>query len=361
MTTDKLTLSNFQSHKSTTLEFCPGLNAICGESDEGKTSIIRALKQLADNKLSGAGYISDFAKKGECSIEAETDGQIVERVLEFHTNKKGDKVIDRNSYWIGDQEFKALGKGGIPDEVQNILQLDELNFQNQMDAPFLLSASSGEVARYLNDIVNLNVIDESLKKINSKTNSTAKEIEAKESEIETNTNELKILDWIDQAEKELKQLEIDQSKFTDKQYLNGQLADLLNDIDDLLEELDKFQDNDQELYDICLLIEDTKNYLAQSEYLNGFKSDLNALESISNQIDSLPFNEKEIKDIVDLSTFIDEYKEESKRLANFNTLIVEGINLEDDIELCIESIQTLETKFKSEFPSTCPLCEQEIK
>lgn len=353
---NKLTLSNFQGHKQSTLEFSPGVCAITGESDEGKTSIIRALKQLADNKLSGTGYISDFAKKGECSIEAETDGQIVERVLEFHTNKDGDKVLDRNSYWIGDQEFKALGRGGIPYEVQNILQLDELNFQNQMDAPFLLSASSGEVARYLNDIVNLNVIDESLKKINSKTNSTAREIETKESEIETNTNELKTLDWIDEAEKELKQLEIEQAEFTDKQYLNGQLADLLNDIDDLLEELDKFQDNDQELYDICLLIEETKNYLAQSEYLNSFKSDLNGLESISDQIDSLPFNEKEIKDIVDLSTFIDEYEDKEKNFSKLHNILNLISEFEEDIEVCIESIQTLETGFKNDFPEQCPLC-----
>ncbi|MCK9524299.1 MAG: AAA family ATPase, partial [Limnochordia bacterium] len=37
---EKLTLKNFQSHKHSELEFAPGLNAIIGQSDSGKSALL---------------------------------------------------------------------------------------------------------------------------------------------------------------------------------------------------------------------------------------------------------------------------------------------------------------------------------
>ena len=130
---NKLRLSNFQAHKSSELEFCPGVNAITGESDEGKTSIIRALYWASQNKPSGGDFISDFSKRGECSSTIVVDGDEITRF----------KNKTKNEYIVNGQAFKALGKSGVPDEVRNTLQLSELNFQNQMDSPFLLSANCG--------------------------------------------------------------------------------------------------------------------------------------------------------------------------------------------------------------------------
>lgn len=342
----KLKLKSFQAHKSSELEFCNGVNAIIGESDEGKTSIIRALYWAGQNKPAGGDFISSFSKRGECSATIEIDGNEITRL----------KNKSKNEYRINEQPFKALGKGGIPEEVSSILKMDELNFQNQMDSPFLLSSSSGEVAKYLNNIVNLNVIDESLRKINSKVNDYNKDIASKESDIESNKAELETYKWIDQAEKELNDLESINTEYETKKTDNRILADLLNDIDDLLEELEQFKDRDQELYDICLLIDEYKNYEAQQNHLNSFKDDLNAIKSISDKIDSLPFDKKEIKDIVDLSTLIDSYLDKEKYMWDFNKLMNEIDSTEAVIEVCVESIQTLETGFKNEFPDVCPLC-----
>ena len=38
----KLILKNFQSHSDSELEFDKGINVICGNSDSGKSSIIRS-------------------------------------------------------------------------------------------------------------------------------------------------------------------------------------------------------------------------------------------------------------------------------------------------------------------------------
>jgi DNA repair ATPase RecN len=346
----KLILSNFQAHKKTELEFCPGVNAIIGESDEGKTSIIRALYWAAQNKPSGGDFISDFSKRGECSSTIVVDGNEITRF----------KNKNKNEYRVNDQPFKALGKSGVPDEVKDILQLDDLNFQNQMDSPFLLSSNGGEVARYLNEVADLEIISESLTKIKSRVDSTNREIKTTEIEVETSKEELSTLDWIEQAEKELLYLEDDNNEFKNKQSLQEHLIHILEECDDLVEKLEQFKDEDQELYDICLLIDEYKNYQAQEIYLNGFKSDLKGLESISDKIDNLPFDEKEIKDIVHLSTLIDSYLIEKQRLLEYNVLFADAYQMEYDLEVYIDCIQTSETEFKAEFPDTCPLCEQEI-
>ena len=342
----KLILNNFQAHKKTELKFCPGVNAIIGESDEGKTSIIRALYWAAQNKPNGGDFISNFSKKGECSANLIIDGNEVTRF----------KNKSENCYKVNGQEFKALGKSGVPDEVSNILQLDDLNFQNQMDSPFLLSNNGGEVARYLNEVADLNIISESLTKIKSRVDSTNRDIKAVEAEVESSQSELTELDWIKIAEKELLQLEDDHLEFKNKQSIQEYLIDTLEETDDLLEQLERFKDQDQELYEICLLINEYKNYQEQEIYLNGFKSDLNGLKSISDKIDSLPFDKKEIKDIVNLNTLIYSFQEQEKELSNFNYLIEQSYGLDDELSILSEAIQAKEEEFHASFPDQCPLC-----
>ena len=389
----KLILKSFQAHKSSELEFCPGLNAIVGESDEGKTSIIRALYWASQNKPSGGDFISDFSKRGECSSTIVVDGNEVTRF----------KNKTKNEYRINDQSFKALGKSGVPDEVSNILQLDELNFQNQMDSPFLLSSSSGEVARYLNDIVNLNVIDDSLKKVNAKTNECIRNIAGKSADVEIDEIALMEMGWVKLAEKELLQLEDDHLEFKNSQSLQEYLIDVLedaddlvdklkpykdlderlntieiliqhagnwlfdnrehnefkehlNEIDDLIESIEEFKERDDELYQISLLVKEWESWDAGLKQLDSFKSDLNSVKTISDQIGSLAYNEKEIESLVDLTSSIGVYLDNEKSLIDFQYAWKDVLDLKDEKEVCIESIQSLTNEFERDFPDICPLC-----
>ena len=44
-----LHIQNFQSHKKTTLKFHKGINVVIGQSDSGKSAIIRALNWTINN------------------------------------------------------------------------------------------------------------------------------------------------------------------------------------------------------------------------------------------------------------------------------------------------------------------------
>ena len=53
----KVKLHNFQSHEDTEFELDDNLNIIVGESNQGKTSMLRAIRWVAENKPSGKGMI----------------------------------------------------------------------------------------------------------------------------------------------------------------------------------------------------------------------------------------------------------------------------------------------------------------
>jgi exonuclease SbcC len=159
----QLTIRNFQSHKDTTLDLDPGVNLIVGQSDSGKTAIFRALKWLVTNRPSGESFRSSWGGDTEVMLALD-DGKVF--------RLKGKKA----SHYIlnGAEPFTALGTE-VPESIAQALNINELSWQAQMDPPFLLSASPGEVARTLNEVADLDKIDTTLVNINrmAKDNRTA--------------------------------------------------------------------------------------------------------------------------------------------------------------------------------------------
>lgn len=147
-------IKNFQSHKHSRLEFHPGLNGIVGNSDSGKSAILRAIHWNRENRPTGEGHISKWEKDskgkllGECSVTVGTNGGDVTRT----------RSAEFNGYRIGDQTFEAISTT-VPDAVRDAWNFTEVNVQKQLDPPFLLSKSGPEVSRFFNQILNLDDMD----------------------------------------------------------------------------------------------------------------------------------------------------------------------------------------------------------
>lgn len=152
-----LSLRNFQGHRKLKVQLAPGITTITGATDSGKSSLVRALYLVAMNQPSGA----NFATHGtdDTAVAVLVDDQVVHR--------KRSKAS--NSYWIGAKEFKAFGQK-VPDEVAELLKMGDLNFQHQMEGPFWFAheKSGGEIARELNLVVDLGVVDDALQNVASK-------------------------------------------------------------------------------------------------------------------------------------------------------------------------------------------------
>ena len=194
-----LNIKNFQSHKETTLDFHPGVNVILGATDSGKTSIIRSLRWLIWNRPGGDDFRSDWG--GETSVEIITDNQSIRR--------SKDK---ENLYEIGavkSQDYKELKAFGtkVPEEIQQLLNIDDTNLQKQFDSPFLISATPGEVAAYFNQIAHLERIDSSVSYANSRILKLNSTLTTNKEDIKTWQEELEQYRYIDKFEIDLEELE----------------------------------------------------------------------------------------------------------------------------------------------------------
>jgi len=212
-----LSLKNFQKHEKLDIKFDAGVNCICGRSDAGKTSLLRALRWVAFNKPVGDAIITHGKKEVEATIVTDTD--TVKRIK----NKK------RNGYDLNGDTQDAVGRD-VPECVLNALNLTDLNFAMQHDPPFLISNTAGEVGKYLNSLVDLTVIDSTLSVLNSRIKDTRKRYKIlKEQEVEQKAEVDKYADF-DKASKKLDQISEQQNKFNGKLVLSNDLQKILGGI-----------------------------------------------------------------------------------------------------------------------------------
>ena len=159
-----INLRNFQGHTNSTITLDPGITAIIGESDAGKSSIIRAIKWVATNRPLGIAYRNYDANAKDpfkAMIKFDDDTQV---------------GLDKKKYIINDKSIEKFGTT-IPYEVEDTIALTDLNIQNQHDKYFLLQDTPGNVAKRLNELVNLDIIDFVLKNVNSDIRAINKETE----------------------------------------------------------------------------------------------------------------------------------------------------------------------------------------
>lgn len=120
----KITLHNFMSHAHSEIELSPGLTVLTGPNNCGKSAIVVALDVLCNN-LSGDFMIRHGEKECYVSVELNEDHVVTWR-------RKG-KVA---SYEINGREVHRLGKGGIPDDLHDVLRMPQIQHPGQQGTAF---------------------------------------------------------------------------------------------------------------------------------------------------------------------------------------------------------------------------------
>lgn len=158
MPLDALRLNNFQAHEKSELQLSPGVTAIIGASDAGKSSIIRALRWVIDNRPNSTSFIKNGEKEA-----------VVELSLDHHQTIKrtrGRTAKAKNEYVVnGKEPLKAL-KGEVPLEVSSILDMSPYSVQTQHDPYFLLTQSPGNIAKELNDLCGVTKVSTVVTRVN---------------------------------------------------------------------------------------------------------------------------------------------------------------------------------------------------
>jgi exonuclease SbcC len=195
-----LEIKGFEGHKNTILELHPGINLIIGNSHTGKSSIVKSIKWLSENFPLGDEFINH--DMDSCSVKAEFENDIVIR----------NKSEKENSYKINDDIFDKIDQK-VMSKVKKTINFTNYNLQSQFDKFFLLQDSPGEVARKLNEIIDLQIMDKAIKLVKSKVNKKNQDIKYNENEIKEKEKKIKNYDWIEQADNQLQIIEEQYEKY----------------------------------------------------------------------------------------------------------------------------------------------------
>lgn len=252
---NSVTISNFQSHKKTKIKFHKGINMIVGSSDSGKSSIIRALNWVMYNKPSGEAFRSNWGG----------DTKIILKLSEKVTIKrhKGKPINIYQMYPTGKEDkraantFSSFGQD-VPEEIKNTLNFSSLNIASQFDSPFLLAMSGGEVARYLNKIVNLDKIDSALFNINSTLRQENSELKNKSDQLKEAELNILNFNWVVESEGCLVGLENNEKILLDKIKKSNKLLLVLNNIEEINKTLNELPNVSKYEKEVNKLIERVK-------------------------------------------------------------------------------------------------------
>lgn len=197
----RVVIHNFQSHKGTTLELSPTVNALEGTSDSGKSAVLRAILWALTNRPDGTAFASYWAKDKNGKVSGEVSVAI--------DNLTRVRSADFNGYLHatsdGVSRFEAL-KGTVPAAIADAINIGEVNIQRQMDPPFLLSSTPGEAARYVNSLVGLDEIDIYQKALKGMSRDNSRALQDETARLSVVEKDLAAYDWVDAANEKIQQL-----------------------------------------------------------------------------------------------------------------------------------------------------------
>ncbi len=409
---NRVEIKNFQANKKRVIDFVDGLNVIKGESNAGKSAILRAIYWVLYDKPSGSDFITTGAKS--CSVKLHlSNGFIIER--KRTRSSSGSYLLTSQA---GVQEFKGFSNS-IPVEITNAHQMPELkingnsyriNIASQLDAPFLIGNTPSERLSMIGSLVDADRADDAKKDFQGQKLKKATEKKNISDILKSKQNELEGYKYLDKMGKDIKILQVALKKLEEEEDKIKELSDIYNENNDLCNELESI---DNKLSSTKFIDKDTLNQYEDliddlQLYSNLYDDNINynkELDDINNKLDAINIDGLEdlikeyretINEIEELNSLESEYKDLSEMTFDFdydldelNSCISEYRSLLDEIDILnkleseheqLESpdditsrIKEIEDELKSiqdkkqamleelnEQEAVCPYCHQKI-
>ncbi len=348
-----LAINWFQSHKKSLLEFSPGLNIIVGSSDSGKSSLIRALLWVLNNRPAG-----DTIKNWKAQ---ERDKVQVTVNFPEHCVQK-ERIKSKSKYIVDGVEFEAL-KQDVPEEVSCAAHLTDCNIQTQHEPYFLLNETPGEVARRLNEIVGLDIIDTIFRNLDHRIRSVSNTSKVHTDAIEALESDLKSLAHVDMLYEETLALE---QKFLAADAIKlgiEQLQALVNQIIEVQTSIEKQTAPLEAEPFVLLLLAEIKEYKQAEKELTELTKLVDELSGLNGKI----FIEREWLECTPLCksllSQVSEYQITERNLINLQRLVNQQLqDVIDDIDKEGYSLQAYKEEYADLLKKTkvCPICNSKI-
>lgn len=278
MTTLKqVTIQNVLTHKKTKINFSPGVNAIIGESDVGKSSILFGIYWLLFNQPRGDDFKSHWAKDKKISVKGVFEDGILLR----------ERSKTFNGYKLAGNRFTGFGSN-VPEPIEQFVNMNEVNWLNQMDPPFGLSWSPGEFAKFINRIARLD-------KIETTTANIGKTIRKEKQQL---SNCVQMLSEIGESLKEFREIEQRKKQISKIKKKLKTLQKLKAHRKQLCRSLDEIQSIERERNEIKQRIESAPNFNEIDktiQQLTKLKKDRDSLHSLCTVLRNLQLDFKSFK------------------------------------------------------------------
>lgn len=236
-------LDNFQIHDSIDLDFCDGVNCIVGESDIGKSSIIRALRWVFTNKPAGIStLISENETKTKVSVKL--DDIVITRLRGKSTNYyniQGNKISNFGRE-VPEHLRKYLG-----DKVKILSESIDIGFSLQHNPAFMVGDSSSFKGKILDSICGNDIIIKCVRKCKDNLlehNRESKYLNRKLLELE---EEIGIYSWTIKCAADIKNLVKMRKELEEEICIVDRLEIIRNDLIEIDEEIECCEDKEEKL------------------------------------------------------------------------------------------------------------------
>ena len=235
---------NLESHKHSRFEFGPALNLLCGPSDSGKSSVLRAICLAAYNRWND-DMLRIGAKTARVVVTTDRGTVDVERGQNVHK-----WVVS----WMEEgqarcETYTKIGRGNVPEKATWVMGMPKIevagteslpNTMYQLDKPFLLSefegkaCSSSVVAQVVDEVSGLIGLENLQREINldlTRNKRRATELEERETGLHKKKADLSATDHLPkqaaQARKDLNNINRYIARLRETESMKASIANLL--------------------------------------------------------------------------------------------------------------------------------------
>ena len=334
---EKVEITHFQSHDRTVVHFKPdSLNALVGESNNGKTAILRAIIWAIYNEPKGSDYIKEGEKFAEVSITFSNQKKLTRRRTNSDTGYF--EVEDLTN--TKKERYSKFGTT-IPIQIANVHQMPKvpiakdivsLNIARQLDGPFMLSMSGADRAAAIGKITKTDIADNAILAISKDIVNLQRNVKQKETDCDLIEKKIASFDYLAKEN----QLLIEVENFMNDSVYHTQNQQQFTDLKQ------RYNESLVETQMMQLKVDNAPDTNAVDALISNMDKHVMAIQSyttLSNQyttcVDSITYNEKQVASAPNVEAIEKLVSEATNRIEMLDKLV----ELQKAYTTCTSSIQ----------------------
>lgn len=328
-----------------------GLNVFVGESDSAKSTIIRSLKWVNENRPQGEGFRNKKLPKNKSVKVIETfyDGTSITR----------EKSSKKNQYILPDGSILKALRSDVPDEVRQVTKINPINIQTQhpKDQYFLLSESPGQVAKMFNEVAGLAVMDKAMATINKRVRANNSAMSLVEGDIKEFIETLKELEWVAEATKKVESLSKYHKTIQKLELEISELSEVLESYRKITKKIQKYKKLIEAKGILIKLLDKEKEITIKEDKIQKIQRCLNSLknnDSALKDYNGISKAQNRLKTILKAQETINS---EQQTITNLNSTLSHLADTQEDLKESKEDFNDYKKKFtKLLIKKSCPVC-----